>query len=139
RTDLLDEALPIPGIGQALRGEFGGAQLKVRPGELRLLLHGLPGIDGDIPQEACRVRAGFEEAALLDDPAVAVRVEVALTDHVAVAIPLGRFDLDRILSHRAQPHLIAHRRLSERFLEGAPEIDAPDGSIAAGSFHSHEV
>ena len=52
RTDLLDEALPILGIGQALRGELGGAQLKVRPGELRVLLHGLPGIHGDSAQEA---------------------------------------------------------------------------------------
>ncbi len=85
------------------------------------------------------MRAGFEEAALLDDPAVAVRVEVALTDHVAIVIPLGRFHLDRILSHRAQPHLIAHRRLRERFLEGALEVNAPDGSVTAGRFQLHEV
>src|SRR5580700_5853480 len=84
------------------------------------------------------LRTALEEAAALDDPMVAVGLELAFETH-AGGITLLPANFHRLLAYGSQADLVPNVGPSERLLEGALEVDTPDGAIAAFRLELHEV
>ena len=84
------------------------------------------------------LRTALEEAAALDDPMIAVGLELACETH-AGGITLLPSNFHRLLAYGSQADLVPNVGPGERLLEGALEIDTPDGAIAALRLKLHEV
>ncbi len=95
--------------------------------------------DGRVAHNVGQLAAFVEEGPALDDPLIAVRLDLFASGLPSLRVPLRRQHRDRGLTDRTHPDLIPDPRRAQRLPEGTLEVHTPDLAVAAFGLDADEV